>query len=72
MKELYNSLPNGAVKEIAKIANINIITMSKVINGKKVRQSSKIKVLKAIEQYLKQKQEQETQLQESIKQLLTQ
>jgi bacterial regulatory proteins, lacI family len=72
MKELYKSLPNGAVKEIAKIANINIITMSKVINGKKVRQSSKIKVLKAIEQYLKQKQEQETQLQESIKQLLTQ
>ena len=72
MKELYNSLPNGAVKEIAKIANINIITMSKVINGKKVRQSSKIKVLKAIEQYLKQKQEQETQQQESIKQLLTQ
>ena len=69
---IYSNLPNGAITEIAKIANLSNATTGKALSGKKVRESSKIKALQALEKYLKQKKELEEQAKESIKQLLTQ
>ena len=67
---MFSNLPNGAVIEIAKIANLSITTISKYINGKKVRKSTETQILEAIEKYLKETNERQRQATERIKELL--